>query len=162
MLCWYAMQQLQSFPDFRGRERTAWKFLLWGMVVLPKDKWVQTEKGEIRAIAELSEVSHVSRTLAWSPHCSRSVALCKKWGRSMTLLFSFMIPWASICPSNKGTIDTLIGIHPYTMHVLILSPSISILNQVAETNSGPMVLLKVNSWSIQIVIFWISLQRLSS
>lgn len=24
----------------------------------------------------------------------------------MTLLFSFMIPWASICPCNKETVDT--------------------------------------------------------
>lgn len=63
----------------------------------------------------------------------------------MTLLFSSMIPRADICPCNKETIDILTGIHPYTMHVFVLSPSVSILNQVAETNSGPMVLLKVNS-----------------
>lgn len=155
------MQQLHSFPDFRGRERTAWKFLLEVIIVLPKDKWVQTGKGETSTIAELLEVGLVSRTLARSPHWSRKTELpCAKNEAGAWLCFS--PSWADICPCNKETPDTLTGIHPYTMHVLILSPSVSILNQVAETNSGPMVLLKVNSWSIQIVAFWISLQRLSS
>lgn len=60
-LCCHTMQQLQSFPDFRGRERTAWKFLLQGIILLPNVKRVQTGKGEISAKAELSEVSLVSR-----------------------------------------------------------------------------------------------------
>lgn len=63
----------------------------------------------------------------------------------MTLLFSFVTPLTSICLYNQETTETLIGIHPYTMHTLFLSPSVSILNQVAEAKSGPVVFLKVNS-----------------
>lgn len=75
----------------------------------------------------------------------RQGCLVQKMGQEHDPAFLLHDPWVSICPCNTETIDTLTGIHPYPMHMLVLAPSISILNQVAETNSGPMVLLKVNS-----------------
>lgn len=63
----------------------------------------------------------------------------------MTLPFSFMTPLASIWLCKQETTEILIVIHPYATHVFFLSPSISVLNQVSETKSGPVVLFKVNS-----------------
>lgn len=54
--------------------------MLWEVIVLPKKKCVQTQKGDIGAVVELLGVGRVSaRTLALSPHCSRETVLpCAK------------------------------------------------------------------------------------